>query len=100
MNDLQKVPPPDDFDDNPEWTAEDFARARPASDVHGPEVAAFMVRKRGRPVKAEAERKQQVTLRLSPDVLAGLKAAGPGWQTRADAMLRRALKQEAKRKRA
>jgi hypothetical protein len=36
---------PDDpeWDDNPEWTAEDFARARPASEVHGAEFAAAMI---------------------------------------------------------
>lgn len=34
------------FDENPEWTEEDFARARPASEVHGKEFAAAMIRPR------------------------------------------------------
>lgn len=35
--------------------------------------------------------KQQVTLRLDPDVVERLKADGPGWQTRANAALRKAV---------
>ncbi len=83
--------PPEQFDENPEWTDEDFARARPASEVHGAMIADLLVRKRGRPALAEGERKEKVNIRLSPDVLAGLRALGPGWQTRADEMLRDAL---------
>jgi len=76
-------------DDNPVWTKADFARARPASEVHGAEIAAGFIRKRGRPAKPEAERKQQVTLRLSPDVRDAMRSAGPGWMGRAEAVLRR-----------
>ena len=75
--------------DNPEWTAKDFARARPASEVIGKAAAASLVRKGGRPAKPAEERKQQVTMRLSPDVLAAARATGPGWQTRVDDVLRR-----------
>ena len=45
---------------------------------------------RGRPRKAEGERKEQVTLRLSPEVLAHFRAGGEGWQTRIDEALRAA----------
>jgi uncharacterized protein (DUF4415 family) len=45
----------------------------------------------GRPALPEADRKTRVTLYLDPDVLARLKADGKGWQTRANAALRRAL---------
>lgn len=45
-------------------------------------------RRRGRPAKPEADRKELVSLRLSPDVLAWLRASGPGWQTRVDELLR------------
>lgn len=81
---------PDDFDDNPEWTAEDFARARPASELFGDEFAAMFVRKPGRPAIEPALRKRSTTLRLAPDLLAALRAWGPGWQTRAEAVLRKA----------
>jgi len=80
--------------DNPEWTKEDFARARPASEIHGRLVASGLVRKRGRPPKAENERKQQVTLRLSQDVLSAVRKTGPGWQTRVDDALRAAFTKE------
>jgi uncharacterized protein (DUF4415 family) len=80
-----------DYDDNPEWTEEDFDRARPASEVHGPEFAALLLRKPGRPAKAPELRKQKVNIRLSPDVLKALRATGAGWQTRADELLRAGL---------
>lgn len=71
-------------DDNPEWTAEDFRRARPAREVlpeiFGKEMAARLLRPRGRP-KSIAPR-TSISLRLPPDVLARWKATGPGWQTR------------------
>jgi uncharacterized protein (DUF4415 family) len=52
---METPPPlPDDWDDNPEWTDEDFANARPASEVLGPEIAARLIR-RGRQRKAEGE---------------------------------------------
>lgn len=88
--------PPVDFDDNPEWTEEDFARARPASEVLPPHIAAGLIRQPGRPVKPVALRKKTVSMRLSPDVLDGLRASGPGWQTRADEMLREGLRRAAK----
>jgi len=43
----------------------------------------------GRP-KSEAP-KPKVTLRISPDVLAALRASGKGWQTRVNAVLREAV---------
>jgi uncharacterized protein (DUF4415 family) len=50
MTDRLKPPIlPDDWDDNPEWTEEDFARARPASEVMGPEFAAKLMRRDLRP---------------------------------------------------
>jgi uncharacterized protein (DUF4415 family) len=42
--------------------------------------------RRGRP-KTEMP-KQQVTLRLDADVLTGLRATGPGWQTRPNEVLK------------
>lgn len=88
--------PPADFDENPEWTEEDFARARPASEVLPHHIAAGLLRKPGRPPIPAGTRKRNVSLRLSPDVLDGLRASGPGWQTRADEMLREGLRRAAK----
>lgn len=77
--------------ENPEWTDEDFARARPAAEVlreqFGAEAAAHLLRpKRGRPPKAT--RKRAINIRLSPEVLAFFRASGPGWQTRVDQVLK------------
>jgi len=76
-------PPPDEAafdDDNPEWTAEMFARARSPEEVLPPEVLAAFKRTRGRPAKAA--RKIRVAVRLDPDVVEHFRATGPGWQTR------------------
>ncbi len=83
---------PDEPDDeNPEWTEADFARARPVTDF--PELVALLQKhgKLGRPPLPAHQRKQRVTLHLDPEVLERLKADGRGWQTRANAALRRAL---------
>ena len=84
---MNKMPPPADFDENPEWTEEDFAKARPASEVLPPEVAALLVRRRG---PQAAPTKKAVTLRLDPDVLDKFRATGPGWQSRMNEALRQA----------
>jgi uncharacterized protein (DUF4415 family) len=44
--------------------------------------------KRGRPVKAEHERKEQIALRIDADVLAWYRELGAGWQTRMNAVLK------------
>ncbi|MEA1050500.1 BrnA antitoxin family protein [Lamprobacter modestohalophilus] len=55
----------------------------------GPEVvqAAMAERRRLRGAQ-KAPTKIPTTIRLDPDVLAGLRATGKGWQTRANAALR------------
>ena len=78
--------------DNPEWTEEDFARARPISEF--PDLAAAFARAkvRGRPAgSTKPDAKVQVSLRLDPDVLAAFKAGGAGWQSRMNAALRAAM---------
>jgi uncharacterized protein (DUF4415 family) len=86
---MSKSPPPADFDDNPEWTDEDFARARPASEVHGVDAASALVRSRGRPAGSKAaSRKEQIALRVDADLLAAYRATGAGWQTRMNEALR------------
>ena len=72
-----------DPDDAPELTAGMLDQAEV---FHGDN---FVRRGRGRP-KADVT-KEQVTVRLDPDVLAKLREAGPGWQTRINDMLRKAM---------
>ena len=79
-------------DDNPEWTEEDFARARPAAEVLPPEFMAAWRAKRGRPKgSTKPDAKQQVSLRLDRDVIAHFRDGGPGWQSRINAALRKEL---------
>jgi uncharacterized protein (DUF4415 family) len=76
--------------DNPEWTKEDFANAKPASEFFGPEVFATLPKARGRPVGSVAERtKVALSMRVDPDVLEAMRASGAGWQTRVNDLLRR-----------
>jgi uncharacterized protein (DUF4415 family) len=72
--------------DNPEWTAEDFAKARPASELP-PHILAAFPRTRG-PQKAST--KVPISIRLSPEVIEHFKAGGPGWQSRIDDALKKA----------
>ncbi|WP_407522386.1 BrnA antitoxin family protein [Methylobacterium oryzisoli] len=76
--------------DNPEITAEQFARMRPAAEVLPPDLYAALTRRRGRP-KAEVT-KVPVTIRLDRDVVEAFKATGEGWQTRVNETLKRAAK--------
>jgi len=79
--------------ENPEWTAETFRRARPASEVlpelFGKKVADEMLRPRGRP-RSEQTR-TSISLRLPPETLKRWKATGPGWQTRMAKVLEKAV---------
>ena len=77
----------DDVCDNPEWTAEDFAKARPFREVF-PDLAASIDRVRGRPRVDNP--KQQVSIRLDRDVIEKFKATGKGWQARMNAVLKAA----------
>ncbi|MEW6769449.1 MAG: BrnA antitoxin family protein [Pseudomonadota bacterium] len=78
-------------DDNPEWTAEDFARAThfPKGTTLG-EAVAHMMRQRGRPKLDKP--KEAIKLRLDADVLEAYRKTGDGWQTRINADLRKARK--------
>ncbi|HEX7741177.1 MAG TPA: BrnA antitoxin family protein, partial [Sphingobium sp.] len=67
-------------DDNPEWTKEDFAKAKPFAEVF-PELAASIRRGRG---PSKTPTKVPVSIRLSPEVVAYFKAKGPGWQSQID----------------
>ena len=74
--------------DNPEWTEEDFKNARPFVEVF-PELAESIRRGRGRPMLENP--KKQVTLRLDSEVVARFRAGGPGWQSRINDILRKAV---------
>jgi uncharacterized protein (DUF4415 family) len=77
--------------DHPEWTEEDFKRARPAREVLPPSFFEELEKRRRARGAQRAPTKKLVSLRLDPDVLEKLRASGPGWQGRANAALRKAV---------
>ena len=85
----RKVKEPIFDDDNPEWTKEDFAKARPPAEVLPPELLAQFKGTRG---LQKAPTKVAVSIRLSPEVVKYFKAKGPGWQSRIDDVLRKIAK--------
>ncbi|KAB2906635.1 MAG: BrnA antitoxin family protein [Burkholderiaceae bacterium] len=63
------------------------AKAGQIGVVHTP--AQIAARKRGRPAgSVKPDAKVSTTIRFDIDVLTALKATGPGWQTRANDLLR------------
>lgn len=75
--------------DNPEWTDDDFARARPAKDVLPPALYdALVKRSRGQRGPQKEPVKKPVTIRVDQDVLKSYKATGKGWQSRMNDALR------------
>jgi uncharacterized protein (DUF4415 family) len=72
--------------DNPEWTAKDFRRAKPFVEMF-PSLA------KSRRVRGSQKKptKVAVSLRLTREVVEHFKAGGPGWQTRMDEALKKAV---------
>jgi len=81
-----------DDPDNPEWTAEDFARAAGPDALSAAELAAFP-RTRGRP-KAETP-KVPISMRLDASVVEHLRGKGDGWQTKVNDALAGLIKKGA-----
>ena len=86
----RKVKPDTPNADNPAWTDENFAHARPAREVlpglFSASRSEALLSPRGRP-KANVT-KIRVGIRLSAEVIEHFKASGRGWQTRVDAALK------------
>lgn len=84
----------DDWDavDSPELSAEELAQARPMKEVL-PELHRTIteaIRKRG-----PAKTKEAISIRLDIDVVAKLRASGPGWQGRVNDILRKYVERDA-----
>ena len=73
--------------DAPEWTDEDFSRARPAIEVV-PHIVEEHNRTRG---KQKAPTKERISVRLDSDLTDHFRSSGKGWQTRLNDTLRRAV---------
>lgn len=74
----------EEYEEIPELTDAMLDRATPGN---GRDIAR---RSRGRP-RVDSP-KEQVTMRLDADVLAAMRASGPGWQSRANDVLRERFK--------
>ena len=87
---MRKRPNPELIDeDNPEWTKEDFARAKPFDKLPASLRTKLAARSRG-PQKAPT--KERITIRLSREVVEQFRGTGEGWQTRVDTALKDWLK--------
>ena len=75
--------------DNPPLTDRDWARMRPFSKERLRRLRGQRGPQKSKPVK------QRVSLRLDPDIVAHFKKRGPGWQSRLNATLRKALRLKA-----
>lgn len=73
--------------DNPEWTKDDIAKAKPFAEMF-PELAASYRRARG-PQKSPT--KAAVSLRLDRRIIDHFRATGSGWQTRINDVLLEAI---------
>ncbi len=79
-----------DPDDAPAWSEDAFERAEIAVGDTVVRPASGTVSRRGRPRLENPKR--LVTLRLDGDVLDRLREGGPGWQSRVNEILRKAVK--------
>ena len=82
-----KPEPPASFDENPEWTDEDFARSRSFEEVFPDPFRSW--KRMGRPPVASP--KVHIGFRLAVDVVNGIRATGKGYNARVEKVLREAL---------
>jgi uncharacterized protein (DUF4415 family) len=85
-------PPPDDFDENPEWTEEDFARARPLKEAFPEFYEAWKKSKGDRPRVEQP--KVHIGFQLAADVVNAVRASGPDYDARVERVLREALEKD------
>lgn len=79
-------------DENPEWNAEDFANARPASEILPPELYAKLVSGQVSVVSdLEPAGTIQVRIALDQRIVTRFKSEGPGWQGRINDTLKKAV---------
>lgn len=89
---------PDDYEDveiddpdNPEWTEEDFAKARPLHEVL-PDLHAQLVAEKGQPFEALAI--HDIELTLPSDLFEAFRVVEPLWRLKMEALLEAALRHD------
>lgn len=96
---MHKKPDPYMVDDeNPEWTEEDWKEARPIMETEEGRKFVQEMKRLGEERRAKLGGRPRVekpkvplNLRLDPDVVAGIRASGPGYNGRIEKLLRAAL---------
>jgi len=92
---MSSKPNPEMIDeDNPEWTEEDFARAKRFSEL--PEEHQRVLRG----IMEENAAKKKVPVPLPKDVVEKMQATGEGWELRVEEAVRQWLARQGKRRRA
>jgi uncharacterized protein (DUF4415 family) len=89
---------PVDDEENPEWSEEDFAKAKPFREMFPKQFAEWEsssraplpVKRVGRPPADQP--KVHIGFRLAADVVASVRASGKGYNARVEAILREAIK--------
>ena len=84
---VKKAPPGGDY----VWDGKD-EDSRPLTREEMQKGVGAYRKKRGRPISAA--RKEQVSVRYSPEVLSYFRSTGEGWQTRMDAALQLMVKKQ------
>jgi uncharacterized protein (DUF4415 family) len=82
-------------DENPEWTPEMFAQARPLAEVDP--VAAAALKALQRRGKQKAPTKAMLAIRVDRAALDAYRATGRGWQTRLAAVIARSAQRLSRR---
>ncbi len=80
-------PPLGVFEENPEWSDEDFARAKPFKEGFPQHYESW--KRRGRPPVATP--KVHIGFRLAADIVEAIRATGKGYNARVERVLRDAL---------
>ena len=80
-------------DDNPEWTEEDFARARTFSEL--PEEHQRILKG----IMEENAARKKVSVQLPQDVVEKMQETGEGWELRVEEAVRQWLVRQGKRRR-
>lgn len=91
---MPRRPNPDMVDnENPEWTEDDFARAKTFSELPEEHQRVF------KEIMEENAAQKKVAVPLSRDVVEKMQSTGEGWQGRIEEAVRQWLQRQAKRRR-
>ncbi len=88
---MPRIRPTQPDNDNPEWTADMFAHARPLKDA-APAIHDALRQAKQHRGSQKRPTKIMLAIRVDRDALTKYRATGRGWQTRLAATIERAAK--------